>query len=340
MLYKTFGRTGIKVSAFSLGSWITFDRSLKKSKINDCMSYAFDQGVNLFDTAEVYGEGKVESIMGKALKELQLPRDAFTLCTKVFWGGAAPTQMGLHRKHIIEGCNNSLKRLSADYIDFYLCHRPDPYTPIEETVIAMNLLINQGKILYWGTSEWPNHLIIEAYHVAKAMNLVPPSIEQFQYNLFYREKGEKVIPEICEKIGLGTMVTMPLASGILAGRYNHNIPTDSRANLASYPYFKDVLTSEEGQAKLAKAKKMEIIAKELNVSQAQLALAWCLLNPNMHTTLLGASSLSQLEQNLASLKFINNGGITAPMLEAIESIFQNKPIPNYEPSYEEVISGS
>ncbi len=340
MLYRLFGKTGLKISVFSLGSWVTFDKCFQQADVNTCMSYAFDQGINLFDTAEVYGEGKVEKIIGQALSQLKLPRDEYVMCTKVFWGGRAPTQIGLHRKHIIEACNNSLMRLGLSYIDCYLCHRPDPHTPIEETVIAMDTLIKQGKILYWGTSEWPSHLILEAYYVAKEMHLTPPNIEQFEYNLFCREKAEKIIPELNSKIALANMVTMPLASGILAGRYNEGIKNNSRAKLKSHPYFREVLLSEAGTSKVEKSEKMSQIAKNLGVSQAQLGLAWCLLNQNIHTVLLGVSSLTQLQENINTLSFLDAGGIDAASLASLENIFANKPVPSHEPTYAQVIAGS
>ena len=340
MLYRLFGRTGIKVSVFSLGSWISFDKQLSPAQVNQCMQYAFDQGINLFDTAEVYGEGRVEKVMGHALGQLALPRDEYMICSKVFWGGPAHTQIGLHRKHLIEGCNKSLKRLGQDYIDFYLCHRPDPNTAMEEIVIAMNILIQQGKIFYWGTSEWPGHLILEAYYVAKQLNLVPPNIEQFEYNLLHREMGEKIIPEINAKIGVGSMVTMPLARGVLAGRYNKTISADSRVNLSSHAVFRDALYSDEGRHQLIKAKKMSKLSEQLGLTQAQLSLAWCLHNQDMHTVILGFSRFEQLQENLGALSFLSQGGVDDATLAALDEIFCNKPMPHYEASYAEVIAGS
>ena len=340
MLYRLLGRTGLKVSVFSLGSWITFDKKLQQSEVNTCMQYAFDQGINLFDTAEVYGEGRVETIMGNALTQLQLPRDEYTICTKVFWGGPAPTQMGLHRKHIIEGCHQSLKRLQLDYVDFYLCHRPDPNTAMEEIVMAMNILIQQGKILYWGTSEWTGQLILEAYYIAKQMNLIPPNIEQFEYNLLNREMGEKIIPDLNVKMGIGSMVTMPLARGVLAGRYNENVSSQSRINLPSHANFRAALQSEVGKQRLLKVKKMSAISAQLGLSQAQLSLVWCLHNQDIHTVILGVSRLEQLQENIKALEFLEKGGLDEASSAMLEAVFDNKPAPHYEASYAEVIAES
>ncbi|HLB42030.1 MAG TPA: aldo/keto reductase [Gammaproteobacteria bacterium] len=339
MHYHYLGRTGLKVSTFSLGTWITFNNHLSSEDAERLIDYAFHQGINLFDTAEIYGEGRVETILGRIFHSLKIPRERFLLCTKVFWGGNHPTEIGLNRKHLFEGCHRSLKRLQVDYIDLYLCHRPDPHTSIEETVIGMNLLIQQGKILYWGTSEWPNELIFEAYSIAKQLHLLPPSIEQFEYNMFCRENGEKNYPLIFQKTGIGNLITMPLANGILAGRYNASAPVNSRATLATHPYFNNVINSEGGKNKISIAIQLEPIAQKLGLTLAQLVLCWCLENKYINSIILGVSKISQLQENLQTLSLINDLLKQQTMVD-IENILNNKPIKTYEPTYAEVVAES
>lgn len=338
MQYRILGRTGLKVSTFSLGSWITFYELLSQAQVNSLMSFAIESGINFFDTAELYGQGEAESVMGKALKILNHPRDHYLICSKVFWGGPQYTQLGLHRKHIIEGCERSLKRLQLDYLDIYLCHRPDPNTSVEETVIAMNLLINQGKILYWGTSEWPEALLLEAYYCAKQMHMIGPSVEQFEYNLFCRHKAEVVIPALNEKLGLGSMITMPLARGLLTGRYNQTIEHTNRALLQSHTDFRDELNSAQGQEKIEKVKKLSIIAEQIGCSMTQLSLAWCFLNQSVHTVILGTSTMQQLKENLSSLDVVNRLQNDTALISAIEDCIANKPPMAFQPSYAQVVA--
>lgn len=338
MKYRVLGQTGIKVSVFSYGSWITFTQ-LAQKEINKLVEYAFENGINQFDTAEVYAAGQVEEKLGDALQQLAINREKYLISTKVFWGGPASTECGLTRKHIIEGCNRSLQRLKLDYIDFYSCHRPDKHTPILETIIAMNMLIQQGKILYWGTSEWPNELIIEAYHLAYAHHLIGPSVEQFEYNLFCREKGEQHFPALQKKIGIGACAVMPFACGILAGRYNEFIPSDSRASLTTYPYFKNIITTEEGKNKIIIARKLADLANKFDISLTQLVLYWCLANQAISTIILGTTKIPQLAENLQTLKLLDHQS-NNEMINEVNSILNNTPMEFAEPSYEEVVAES
>lgn len=339
MQYKVLGKTGLKVSHFSLGSWITFAR-MEKQSIDNCMSLAYERGINLFDTAEVYDAGESEIRLGESLSRMRLQRDTYAICSKVFWGGPKPTQMGLHRKHVIEGCDATLKRLNLDYLDFYLCHRADLNTSIEEIIIAMNILIQQGKILYWGTSEWPPELITEAYLTSKAMGLIPPSIEQFEYNLFKRDNAEKTMPKLRDKFHLGTMTTMPLATGILAGKYNDFSTTKGRSSISDKPYFKFVVESDQGQQNIQYAREITTVALDLGLTPAQLSLAWCLHNQHVDTVILGASRFEQLEENLESLTWFEANKNKAIIFKTLEEIVNNAPCIDFEPTYEQVLSGS
>ena len=337
MEYGTLGNTGLQVSKLSLGSWISFSYVLNEKEILELMSMAYSNGINLFDNAEVYGAGHSESIMGTTLSKLKWPRENFLICTKVFWGGSAPTAMGLTRKHIRDACHQALGRLNIDYIDIFLCHRPDSKTSIEETVWGMNVLIQQGKILYWGTSEWASHQIYEAFLLAKQYHLIPPCIEQFEYNMFHRDKGEKEYPEWLIKMGIGALTTMPLANGILAGKYNNDtVPIDSRANLQSHFYFKRAILSEQGMKKIEQAKKLAKIAEELDMSLPQMVLAWSLNKVQNGSVIIGVSRLTQLEDNLKSI----NIQLDENVEQRIELILNNKPLLHVEPSYEEVLSES
>lgn len=299
MEYRNLGKSGLKISCLSFGSWVTFVNQLTESTALTCMSIARDHGVNFFDNAEAYANGKSEILMGKIFKKLKWSRDSYIVSSKAFWGGELPTQKGLSKKHIHDACNQALKRLQLDYLDLYYCHRPDPETPIEETVYAMNDLINQGKILYWGTSEWSSAEIDYAFQVADKFNLRGPTMEQPQYNLLYRDRFEKEYAPIFEKYGLGTTVWSPLASGVLSGKYMNRMPNKHRFKVKGYEWLKDELLQEEFLPKLNIIKK---VADELNVSMAQLSIAWCLKNQNVSSVILGASKKGQLKENLASLE--------------------------------------
>ncbi|UJW84742.1 potassium channel beta subunit family protein [Devosia sp. SL43] len=323
MEYRRLGKSGLKVSELSLGSWVTFSKQVDQKEAMALMSLAYDEGVNFFDNAEGYEAGESEALMGAALQELGWSRDSYAVSSKVFWGGSKPTQKGLSRKHVTEAAHAALKRLRVDYLDLYFCHRPDIDTPIEETVWAMHNLITQGKVLYWGTSEWTAQQLTEAWAVAKAHNLIGPQMEQPQYNLFVREKVEHDYLPLYDLMGLGTTIWSPLASGALTGKYNDGIPSDSRMNLPGYEWLKKEWTSEEGKAKLDKIAQLAKLAKEIGLPVHHLALLWCLSNPHVSTVILGASKKSQLEDNLASLK--SKSKLTPDVVEKIEAIMGNKP---------------
>ena len=305
MEYRRLGKSGLKVSVFSFGSWVTFSNQLNEKAATELMEYAYDNGINFFDNAEIYANGNSEIIMGKILKKTGWSRDTYILSSKVFWGGEKPTQIGLSRKHITDGCHASLKRLQVEYIDLFFCHRPDPETPIEETVRAMDVLIQQGKVLYWGTSEWEAKQIAEAYEIAEKFNLTPPTMEQPEYNLFNRGKIEKDYLPLYKKYGLGTTIWSPLASGLLTGKYNHGIPSNSRAYVKGYEWLKEQFESEETIQKIGKVKELQPIAERLEISLTQLALGYCLKNPNVSTIILGASKKEQLKENLGTLSIMD-----------------------------------
>lgn len=325
MEYRKLGKSGLKLSALSFGSWVTFGTQLNEGKARDCMALAYERGVNFFDNAEVYAGGESETIMGQVLKKFGWGRDTFCVSSKVFWGGEKPTQYGLSRKHIFDACHAALRRLQVEYLDLYFCHRPDISTPVEETVWAMNDLIRQGKVLYWGTSEWSAQQITEAFAVARENHLIGPTMEQPEYNLFHREKIEKDFLPLYEKYGLGTTIWSPLASGLLTGKYNSGIPQGSRMSVAGYEWLKQKYQSEEGKQRIEKVKKFGVTAQKLNTTTAQLALAWCLKNPHVSTVILGASQVSQLEENFKALVLVPR--LTAEIVEEIEKIFHNRPEP-------------
>ena len=323
MEYRRLGKSGLKVSELSLGSWVTFSKQVGHKEALALMAHAYDEGVNFFDNAEGYEAGESERLMGAALKDLGWDRDSYSVSSKVFWGGAKPTQKGLSRKHVTEACHAALKRMQVDYLDLYFCHRPDIDTPIEETVWAMHNLITQGKVLYWGTSEWNAQQLTEAWAFARANSLIGPSMEQPQYNLFVREKVEHDYLPLYELMGLGTTIWSPLASGALTGKYNDGIPADSRMNLAGYEWLKKEWTSEAGKAKLEQIKQLAVLAKEIGLPVHHLALLWCLHNPHVSTVILGASKKAQLEDNLSALK--SKDKLSGDVIEKIEAIMGNKP---------------
>ena len=299
MEYRNLGNSGLKISCLSFGSWVTFVNQLTESTALTCMSIARDHGVNFFDNAEAYANGKSEILMGKILKKLKWTRDSYIVSSKAFWGGELPTQKGLSKKHIHDACNNALKRLQVEYLDLYYCHRPDPDTPIEETVYSMNDLIQQGKILYWGTSEWSAAEIDYAFKVAEKYNLRGPTMEQPQYNLLYRDRFEKEYKPIFDKYKIGSTIWSPLASGVLSGKYMNRMPNKHRFKVKGYEWLQEELLHEDFLPKLNLIKK---VSDELNVSMAQLSIAWCLKNSNVSSVILGASKKTQLKENLASLE--------------------------------------
>jgi voltage-dependent potassium channel beta subunit len=293
MEYRHLGKSGIKISALSFGSWITFGGNLDVQGVRQCMRAAHDHGVNFFDNAEAYANGASEFLMGEALKEYR--RQDLVISTKIFWGGKGVNDTGLSWKHLVEGTKDSLQRMNLEYVDLLYCHRPDPLTPIEETVRAIDVLIKQGLVFYWGTSEWKASEIEAAYEIAYGINATPPTMEQPEYNLFKRERVEEEYSSLYTKYGLGITSWSPLDSGILTGKYNRGIPENSRLDL--HPELKNRLT----EPKIAKVKKLEKITKELNCTLAQLAIAWCLRNENVSSVITGASHVEQLEQNLLAL---------------------------------------
>ena len=330
MEYRRLGKSGLKVSCFSFGSWVSFVNQLNKDTAKECMAEAYEKGVNFFDNAEAYAAGESEIIMGQALRDLAWPRDRYIVSSKVFWGGEEPTQRGLSRKHVVDACHAALKRLQVDYLDLYFCHRPDHETPVEETAYTMDSLIRQGKVLYWGTSEWSAAQIMEAYGFCKANSLIPPIMEQPQYNMFHRERVEIEYQRIYNVCGIGTTIWSPLASGVLTGKYSQGIPKDSRLNLEAFQRFRSKYESPEWQEKIRLAAELkEKVADPLGISLAQLSLLWCLKNPQVSTVILGASKKEQLSENLAALEYQDK--VSVEYWERVEAILANKPEP--EPTY-------
>lgn len=321
MEYNKLGKSGLDISELSFGSWVTFGNQIDEKTAEKCMVEAYKSGVNFFDNAEVYASGMSEIVMGKILKKQKWSRDSFIVSSKVFWGGKGPNQKGLSRKRVIEACHAALKRLQVEYLDLYFCHRPDDITPVEETVRAMHTLIEQGKILYWGTSEWSAQQIMEAYAIARQFNLTPPTMEQSQYNMLTRERFENEYRRLFQEIGLGTTIWSPLASGVLSGKYKSGkIPKGSRLSLESLQWLKEKMLTKEN---IQKIDKLEILSKKLNITLSQLAIAWCLKNKNVSTVITGASSLLQVKENMKAIHVKEK--LTEDILNEIEKILQNKP---------------
>lgn len=323
MEYRHLGKSGLMVSALSFGSWVTFGKQMNIDKAYACMKAAYDAGVNFFDNAEVYANGQSEEIMGKVIQKAGWKRSDLVLSTKIFWGGEGPNDRGLSRKHIIEGTEAALKRMQVDYVDLLFCHRPDPDTPIEETVRAMNTLIQQGKAFYWGTSEWSAQQIQTAIQIAQREHLIGPTMEQPQYNMFHRDRVEAEYAQLYRDEGLGTTIWSPLASGLLTGKYNQGIPADSRMNLEGYEWLRKSLESEAGQQKIEKVKALSHVAREVGVPMARFALAWCLKNPYVSTVITGASHQDQVTENMKALNDVQL--LDASVMERVEEILQNKP---------------
>lgn len=325
MQYNRLGRSGLQVSALSFGSWVSFHKQIDDKKAEMLMSYAYEQGVNFFDNAEVYALGESENMMGRVLKKKKWDRTSYVVSSKVFFGWRGeqnkPNQLGLSRKHVIEGCHEALKRLQVDYLDLYFCHRPDKNTPIEETVLAMNTLIQQGKILYWGTSEWSGVEIMEAHRIAEKYRVIGPTMEQPQYNLFERQKMENEYLEIFKNIGLGTTIWSPLATGLLSGKYNQGVPKGSRLGMKGFEWLADRWLTKD---KLDKVQKLAGLAESIGCTTAQLSIAWCLKNPNVSTVILGATKKEQLTDNFKALEIVDK--LTPAVLEKIEKLVQTKPV--------------
>ena len=298
MKYRRLGKSGLQLSELSFGAWVTFAQQIGNETAEELMTIAYDSGANFFDNAEAYAEGRAEIVMGNILKKKEWSRDTFVVSSKVFWGGDRSNQEGLSRKHVIEACHAALRRLQVDYLDLYFCHRPDPDTPIEETVRAMSDLIAQGKVLYWGTSEWSAAGILHAHAIAREWHLVPPTMEQPQYHMFEREKVEREFAPLYQKVGLGTTVWSPLASGLLTGKYNDGDPGDTRISMPTYSWLREQFETDEARRRLQKVKQLASVARDLAVTLPKLALAWCLKNPNVSTVITGASKPEQVRENM------------------------------------------
>ncbi|XP_075999393.1 voltage-gated potassium channel subunit beta-2-like [Genypterus blacodes] len=304
MRYRNLGRSGLRVSCLGLGTWVTFGGQISDEVAEELVTLAYNNGINLFDTAEVYAAGRAEVVLGNIIKKKGWRRSSLVITTKIFWGGNAETERGLSRKHIIEGLRASLKRLQLDYVDVVFANRPDPNTPIEETVRAMTHVINQGMAMYWGTSRWTSMEILEGYSVARQFNQIPPICEQAEYHMFQREKVEVQLPELSRKIGIGAMTWSPLACGIISGKYDSGVPSGSRASFKGNQWLKDKILSEEGHRQQLKLKELWVIAERLGCSLPQLAIAWCLRNEGVNSVLLGASRTDQLMENIGAIQVL------------------------------------
>ncbi len=323
MLYRYLGNSGLQVSALSLGAWVTYGGQVGEKIATECMGAAYEAGVNFFDNAETYADGEAEVVMGNVIKKFGWKRSDLVLSTKIFWGGKGVNDRGLSRKHIVEGTRAALARFQQEYVDLIYCHRPDPDTPIEETVRAMNWVIEQGWAYYWGTSEWSADQIMEAFQVAKRLNLIPPTMEQPQYSMLHRDRVEEEYSRLYKECGLGTTVWSPLASGLLTGKYDEGIPEGSRLSLENLSFLKDNYESDKGQVALEKVRKLKPIAEKLGCTRAQLALAWCLKNPNVSSVITGASRASQVEDNMGALVVADE--LSPAVMQSIEDILDNKP---------------
>ncbi len=324
MEYRRLGRSGLEISVLSFGSWVTFHKQLDDNLADELMGIAYDNGINFFDNAEVYALGESEKMMGRVLKKKKWDRTSYIVSSKAFFGWRGqnnkPNQTGLSRKHLFEACHEALQRLQVDYLDLYFCHRPDVKVPIEEVVWTMHNLIQQGKVLYWGTSQWSGAEIMEAHRVAQQYGLIGPTMEQPQYNMFDRFRMEQDYLPVFRNVGLGTTIWSPLAAGFLTGKYNEGIPAGSRLAIEGYDWLKDRWLQEE---KIEKVKKLGALAKELGVSLASIAIAWTIRNPNVSTAILGATKKEQLHENLKALEVAPL--LTNEVIEKIENILQNKP---------------
>jgi voltage-dependent potassium channel beta subunit len=325
MEYRSLGRSGLKISALSYGAWVTFADQVSEDVAAACLKAAYAAGVNFFDNAEAYAGGRAEIMMGDIIKKAGWRRADLVISTKIFWGGRGINDRGLSRKHIMEGTDASLGRLQMEYVDLIFCHRPDAETPLEETVRAMNQVIQQGKAFYWGTSEWSARELAEASHIARLEHLIPPSMEQPQYNMFTRERVEKEYAPLYRDLGLGTTVWSPLAGGLLTGKYEKGIPPATRASLPGYEWMRERFEGVQVEERIEKVRRLRTIAVELGMTPAQLALAWCLKNPNVSSVITGASRPEQVAENMKAVEAA--GRLTAEVMERIETILGNAPSP-------------
>ncbi|MDX9751056.1 MAG: aldo/keto reductase [Flavobacteriales bacterium] len=325
MRYRRLGTSGLQVSELSLGSWLTFGKQITDATAEKLMRVAYDSGINFFDNAEIYARGESERVMGRILKKTKWPRDTWIVSSKAYFGagGKRPTQVGLHRKHLVEACNAALQRLQVDYLDLYYCHRPDKHTPVEETVWTMHQLVMSGKVLYWGTSEWSAQEIMEAHMVARQHHLIGPVMEQPQYNMFHRAKVEVEFAQVYRTVGLGTTVWSPLASGILTGKHRDaQGAKGSRLTMEGLAWLRE---RELTPQRLRTVEKLNKIADKLEMRLPVMALAWCLKHPHVSTVILGASKEAQLKENLKAVEAQDR--LTPAVMERIEKVLGNKPVP-------------
>ncbi|XP_028836153.1 voltage-gated potassium channel subunit beta-2-like isoform X5 [Denticeps clupeoides] len=323
MKYRNLGKSGLRVSCLGLGTWVTFGSQISDEMAENLVTIAYDNGVNLFDTAEIYASGRAEVTLGNIMKKKGWRRSSFVVTTKIYWGGQAETERGLSRKHIVEGLRASLSRLQMEYVDIVFANRSDLNTPMEEVVRAMTFVIDQGMAMYWGTSRWSAMEIMEAYSVARQFNLIPPVCEQAEYHYFQRDKVEVQLPELYHKIGVGAMTWSPLACGLITGKYSDGVPDTSRAALKGYQWLKEKVQSEEGRRQMEKARELHLLADRLGCTPAQLAIAWCLRSEGVSAVLLGVSSAEQLLENLGSIRVLSL--MTPQMVFEIDSLLGNRP---------------
>lgn len=316
MRYRRLGRTGLKVSELSLGSWVTYGGQVGDDATKACMVAAWDAGMNFFDGAEAYAKGEAERSMGRVIKAAGWRRESLVLSSKIFWGGDGPNDTGLSHKHVYEGVHAALKRWQTDYLDLVFCHRPDPSTPIEETVRVFDILIKQGKVFYWGTSEWTAAEIHTAIRVAREIGATPPVMEQPQYSLLSRKGVEQEYVPLFNEYGYGTTIWSPLASGVLTGKYDEQVPDGSRLAQSNYGWLKDRLVTDDN---LKKVKAMKAIADELKCTRAQLAIAWCLKNPNVSTVITGATRIEQVAENVKAAEVAER--LTPELVTKLNALF-------------------
>ncbi|XP_077597803.1 voltage-gated potassium channel subunit beta-2-like isoform X1 [Stigmatopora nigra] len=345
MIYRTLGKSGLRVSCLGLGTWVTFGSQISDEMAENVLTVAYDNGINLFDTAEVYASGRAETTLGNILEKKGWRRSSYVVTTKIYWGGPAETERGLSRKHIIEGkqmfifknqiyskakmeicvsgLRGSLARLKLDYVDIVFAHRSDVHSPMEEVVRAMTFVIDRGMAMYWGTSRWNAMEIMEAYAIARQFNLVPPVCEQAEYHYFQRDQVELHIPELYHKIGIGAVTWSPLACGLLTGKYEGGVPANSRAAIEGHSWLKERLFSDEGKQQLGKVKELHLLSQRLGCTPAQLAIAWCLRSQGVSSVLLGVSRTEQLTENLGSIQVLSQ--LTPGIVEEMDMLLGNKP---------------
>jgi voltage-dependent potassium channel beta subunit len=317
MRYRHLGRHGIQVSVLSFGSWVTFGSQLAGDSARDCLAAAYGAGINFFDNAEVYAGGNSERIMGQAIADLKWPRHTYVISSKYYWGieDSVNTRNTLNRKYLLQAVEGSLRRLQLEFLDFIFCHRPDPTTPIEETVWVMHNIIESGRALYWGTSEWSADDTREAWMIADRHHLHKPAMEQPQYNLFERDKVEQEFASLYDSLGLGLTTYSPLASGLLTGKYIDGVPPGSRATLPGYEWLRDYVTDAEANRKV---RALKTVADELGATLAQLAIAWCATNPHVSTVITGASRVQQVQENMVALDVLDR--LTPELLHRVDAI--------------------